>query len=301
MDTETVVLGALVLRSKLAREFVASVCSAAGVLYKPRAIREEAKARAEAKVIEAKADIKIAELQYRCQARIEDWELRRQRNIEAVVLGAASIVEGNALRLEGPDASQPEAGEPENRINDDWVHKLFGHCQDVGDTEMQTLWSKILAGEFASPGAFSLRTLNAVGLLSHEEANLFTQYCCFAWRLKGRTVFMRGYGDPSFECFQIRDRQWACVLQSYIDCLNQLQRLENCGLLNPGAFDRPGLAPPPLTASFGDKTVCFTNPTQYGDRLTEVGEELFQICGAVPNMNYLDWFMRDYPGTFVES
>ena len=44
---------------------------------------------------------------------------------------------------------------------------------------MQSLWSRILAGEANHPGHFSRRTVNFVDSVDKREANLFTNLCEF--------------------------------------------------------------------------------------------------------------------------
>ena len=61
----------------------------------------------------------------------------------------------------------------------DWAVKFFEMCKDVGNEDMQSVWAKILAGETAQPGSFSLRTLALVKTIRKVEAELFTKLCSF--------------------------------------------------------------------------------------------------------------------------
>ena len=64
-------------------------------------------------------------------------------------------------------------------MDNDWTVNFFDKCRIVSDDDMQTLWSRILAGEANSPGSYSKRTVNFVSEISKEEADLFTSLCGF--------------------------------------------------------------------------------------------------------------------------
>ena len=63
--------------------------------------------------------------------------MRRQWNIEEIVGGAVEAL---------PSAVSTTPIEP------DWVAEFFNQSQDVSNETMQSLWSRILAGEVASSG-----------------------------------------------------------------------------------------------------------------------------------------------------
>ena len=64
-------------------------------------------------------------------------------------------------------------------VNETWQRRFFSLASDICEEEMQILWGKILAGEVASPGRFSLRTLDVVRNLSTTEAREFENVCRF--------------------------------------------------------------------------------------------------------------------------
>lgn len=67
-------------------------------------------------------------------------------------------------------------------VNSDWLKHFFGITEDISDEKMQDLWAHILAGEAKKPKSFSLRTLDALRLISSDEAKLFAdavKYVCF--------------------------------------------------------------------------------------------------------------------------
>jgi hypothetical protein len=145
---------------------IEKIADATGILYEPYQILRIAKAKAAAEKIKvlARLDIK-EELERRTIKRFLSEETKKQKNAERIIAGALP-------RLE-EDASPEE-------IDDDWLSKFFNEAKLIGDAEMQTLWSRLLAGEANDPGTFSKRTLAIVATLDKEMAQLFTKFCGFS-------------------------------------------------------------------------------------------------------------------------
>lgn len=59
---------------------------------------------------------------------------------------------------------------PEQKPEDDWLHRWRECAAGVSSDELQQIWGKVLAGEVKSPGRFSLRTLEFLRNLSQAEA-----------------------------------------------------------------------------------------------------------------------------------
>ncbi len=246
-------------------KLIDTVAGAAGILYEPRQIRERAKAEAEAAVIEAKADIEIRKLNARADHRLVNKEIRRQKNIEAVL-------KGTALQL--PEQVSDKA------VDEDWIFDFFNCCQDIGQSEMQLLWSKILAGEIAKPGTYSLRTMSLLKTVTKDDANLFTTLCCYAWRDNDLYVNIHTHETDSV--------MMKNGLQ-YVDLLH----LMSIGLIEMekdlGYYFDKGL---PLTFSYFKTQFSFSSinlaATLYTRMFTQIGSELATIAGAEPNQEYLE-------------
>lgn len=155
--------------------------SGMGTIYRPIGIRREAAAHADAtrllgaaqlevevtrahalavsdaskKLVLAEANVRIEE---RVQARLEHRELRRQGNLEAIAEAAVSHLPEQVSSI---------------AVDEDWKARFFNIAEDVSNTEMQDLWGKILAGEVARPGTYSVRTLEILKNLSQREAEAF--------------------------------------------------------------------------------------------------------------------------------
>jgi hypothetical protein len=154
--------------TKPATVLIEKVSGAIGLLYEPTHVRRMARAEAYAREIAVRAE--LSELEQRAMLRFVHEERRNQANMETVTAGAISVL---------PDNAQPE------RLDDDWLAHFFDRCRLVSNKEMQTLWSKILAGEANNPGTISRRTIDLVATLTKEDALLFTALCGFVLTING--------------------------------------------------------------------------------------------------------------------
>jgi hypothetical protein len=151
--------------SKPATVLIEKVSAAIGVLYEPVQIKRIARAEAEADKIKALAGIEVNEIQQRAIRRLVYEEGRRQENMEKITAAAAEQL-GNEAKPE--------------RMDPDWISGFYEKCRNVSDAEMQSLWSKLLAGEATIPGSYSKRTVALVASLEKADAELFTRLCSFA-------------------------------------------------------------------------------------------------------------------------
>lgn len=55
-------------------------------------------------------------------------------------------------------------------VDPDWFQQYCELVLEISNKNMQQLWAKILAGEIASPGKFSLKTLHSLKRMSYKEA-----------------------------------------------------------------------------------------------------------------------------------
>lgn len=157
--------------SEPAGKLIDAVRSAVGILYEPTQLRRKAHADADAAVILARNHNDIKDIEFRASERLRNKELRRQQNIEDVTRAGL--------------AALPPAVD-KDRVDHDWVHEFYEHCQDVGNAQMQQLWGKILAGEVAKPGTYSLRCLRVIKDIQQKDADTFTRFCTFVWAAPGQ-------------------------------------------------------------------------------------------------------------------
>lgn len=159
------------IEGKPIEKLIETISNGIGTLYRPRAIRKEAEAKAyEIEVIERAKNKAIAESRelevdsyHRIQERIIHQETKRQNNIENI-----SQIAAEQLTNEENVSEEP--------VDADWSARFFNIAQDISDDEMQKLWGRILAGEVKQPKSYSLRTLEFLKKLSKDEAEIFTKF-----------------------------------------------------------------------------------------------------------------------------
>lgn len=167
--------------SKPMTKLITVLSSGFGTIYKPIGIRREAVAQAEATLMNGDAQLMVdvkraramaeveadnlllidaadSQILQRAQDRLHHRELTRQINLEGVAAAAT---------LDMPDEVS------DTPVDEDWKTRFFNVAQDVSNGEMQKLWGKILAGEVAIPGTFSIRTLEVLRNLSQPDAQIF--------------------------------------------------------------------------------------------------------------------------------
>ena len=144
-----------------------------------RAYEIKAIARAEAEVATETKNIQIAAVVDRIQSMLRDHpelaERARQRLLAREIegqLNVESIADCASQSLPAAVTQEP--------VSSDWRRKFFLEAENVCEADLQLLWGKVLAGEAAAPGAFSLRMLDTLRQLSRAEAELFRNACAIA-------------------------------------------------------------------------------------------------------------------------
>ena len=166
LDRNTLV-SAMNIGAELAKPidtFIKKVSSGIGEWYKPTGIVRTAKAEAKAQLIMATSDIMVTEVQRRAAERLRLEETTKQINMETIAQNAIPFLSNE---------TKPEL------VEDDWIAKFFDKCRLTSDGEMQTIWSKILAGQANCPGSFSKRTIDIVSNLEQKDAKAFEIACSF--------------------------------------------------------------------------------------------------------------------------
>lgn len=173
MAETNISLFSLKIDSKAARKLVGTVGHAVGVWFEPKRVVRKAKAEAAADLIHAESAVQVSEIELRATERVRRRDVRQQENIESITQKA---LDGLPVEV-SPDP-----------VDEDWVHQFFGHCQDVSNEKMQSVWACLLAKEVEHPGSFSLRTLSVVRQLSSDNAASFGKLCSLVWIIDGAEV-----------------------------------------------------------------------------------------------------------------
>jgi hypothetical protein len=265
-DNPLINLGEL---SKPATVLVERISDAVGGIFKPWQMRRVAKAEAEIEQIRAESEIQVTEIHRRAVHRWMQEEANKQSNIEAITQKALPLLD--------------EKAEPQN-VEKDWITNFFDKCRIVSDDDMQTLWSKVLAGEANRPGAFSRRTVNLLGDLEKRDAELFTALCRFVWTIAN--AFVPLVYDPHDTVYRSNNIH-----------LMSLLHLESLGLVqyNANNFSRRNLQNNFPVYYYG-RCVQLSLPDAPNNFL-DVGKVLFSlagsqlanICGVTPVEGFFDY------------
>jgi hypothetical protein len=153
-------------------KFLAVIQSAIGTVYRPRALRLEgraaadaeaykivalAKAEKEARLVRSDADAELAE---RAVARLRHQEMTKQLNIESTIDRAISELDNHKIN---------------DNIDIDWFRYFFDNCGSISDSQVQALWAKVLARQATSNQAMSRKLIDCLRWLDSELANQFIQ------------------------------------------------------------------------------------------------------------------------------
>lgn len=248
--------------SKPATVLIEKISDAVGGVFKPYQIVRVAKAEAEANRIQAESQIQVTDLHRRAMHRFLEEEAKKQSNIESITQNALPLLENKSS--------------PQN-VSDDWITNFFDKSRIVSDEEMQSLWSRVLAGEANMPGAFAKRTVNLLGDLDKEDAVLFMRLCGFGWMI-GNIVPL------------IFDVQ-ASIYNDQEITFNSLSHLESLGLIqfnHLSGFRRLRL-PKAATVFYYGQPVTLTFPKDSENELelgkvllTRAGQQLAPVCSSTP-------------------
>ena len=137
-----------------ANKLIDAVSSAIGKVYEPTHVKRMANAHAHeinviGKALSENADIPIVydkggisadikdydDFVKRTQGRMAYQELRKQQNIESVTEQAYQLLENETQCSNEP-------------VSQDWMIRFFNSVEDISEIQMQSIWAKILAGDW---------------------------------------------------------------------------------------------------------------------------------------------------------
>lgn len=260
--------------SKPATVLIEKISEAVGGVFKPYQIVRVAKADAEAERIRAESQIQISDLQRRAFYRFLEEEAKKQKNIEEITRQALPQLD---------DKSKPE------QLEDDWITNFFDKCRLISDSEMQSLWSRVLAGEANAPGSYTKRTVNFLSSPDKSDAQLFTSLCKFGWMIGGVVPLIY---DVQAQIYN----KWGVNFKS-------LKHLDSIGLIQ---FDgltgyRRLRLPKRFSVLYCGTPIILELQKEIENEmnighvlLTKVGEELAPICGSQPDGEFQEYVLKKW-------
>ncbi len=265
--------------TKPATVLIEKISDAIGGIYKPYQIRKVAEAEAQAKIINAKADIEITQLQARAMQRFFTEEAKKQHNIETITSKALPLINDNA---------------PTEKVEDDWITDFFDKCRLISDDKMQTLWSKVLVGEANAPGKFSKKAIDLLSLMDKKDAESFSTVCRFAANL----------GDPTLMIYNTKDSFYRQNGINY----STIMHMESMGLVQQNtltSFNRELKKSRGYVIYFSER--LWVDLSELDPPVFDVGQvvfthagfELYSVCEPLPIPGFLDfikqlWLKRNY-------
>lgn len=139
----------------------------------------------------------------RCQKRARLSSLRKQQNIEAIMEKTYGFCASKAM---------------DKRTDLDWFNHFINLAEDVSNKTMQDLWAKILAGELARAGTYSLKALKVFKEMSIIDAKLLAKACSLAVKDHSRKnirLLSGSYQQPGLLNFFAKQRQQYVNLSSF--------------------------------------------------------------------------------------
>jgi len=216
-------------------------------------VRTQADAEAYAVLRHAQAEVAANELKAQAAFRLTQTWVRQQENINATVEEAQKYLPSQT---------------PTDDVDPDWVTRFFEGCQDISSPQMQTLFAKLLAGEFARPGTISRKTITLLRDMSTDNANLFRRVASHFWFLSSP----KGGGFlPSI----LIHRDWLGVTYDDVASLDEMGMLS---MVQSNVVLKGDMA-----VACGSRRFFLDfrgQSTVEGFLLTKPAQELFAICGA---------------------
>ena len=254
---------------------IEKISDATGVLYEPTRIKRRANAEAKAAIMQAEADVEVADIQKRAAQRFVNEQVRWQANMEEVIEKASPLVEDDAS--------------PEDMEND-WLLNFFDKSRMVSDDEMQEIWARVLAGEVNAPGAYSRKAVNILSDMDKSDAELFNTLCRFRLitmqhlpiTAPGLPPYPRSrFNTPSNPpCLAVLEVQHPIYSEQSID-YEALLHLEGLGLITTNQLGYSIISSGKLTYACEDKVLILSSPEPIKmgmAKFTSAGAQLSELC-----------------------
>lgn len=176
---------------KATAKLIEVVASGIGAVAAPWVIRRNAYALADRARLEAQAERDAREILEGAKVLSEDGELVKAQSFqEAHLISEAAEINSrtsfqetkrqrNLRAITEQAVEQLDESVSDENLDPDWIARFFSYAQDVTRQEMQALWGRLLAGEVARPGSYSLSTLEVIRNMSQVDAQDFHRLAAF--------------------------------------------------------------------------------------------------------------------------
>lgn len=217
----------------------------------------------------------------RAARRLKMQRERQQLNLEKIMALAAEYC---------PDTISAQ------EVDADWFQQFCELVLDISNNSMQQLWAKILAGEIASPGKFSLRTLHTLKSMSYKEALALQQAAHLTARNRQEPITARIYfgyiRKPSIWRWLTGRSKAVLNLSQFGLTYSQILSLMEIGLLHSSELESGEFTPGQKFSWQLQHTELSGTAHQKGVVLqyykyTASGAELLPLLNSQPNQSYI--------------
>lgn len=219
----------------------------------PKRINEVTAARAEGKLVEARADAEVERLRAETASFVLDREMHKTLNRQRILAEAQRA-------LPPPDA--PVSDKP---VSKDFVHSFFDEFDGISDPEVHKIAGRLLAGEVLRPGSFPRRTMRVLRDLDSADFALFSSLCRFCWHVSGLVPLVY---EPNGAVYRTNGIDFAK--------LNELDALGLITFNTVGGFRQESL-PDTFLISYGPNKVKLSWTGK--ERAFQIGHVLFTEAG----------------------
>ncbi len=179
------------------------------------------------------------------------------------------------------------------KMDNDFFWNTIEHSKSISNEEMQELIAKIIAGEYNTPGTYSMSTLQIIKMLGKNELELFERIC---------SLLINKVQIPE-KLFSLSDYDRDFIVELQIG-FSKFQALQSLGLFLPSDMGRKIKNPKKETfeLTYFDKIFLFIHenenylvidiPRFY--ELTMVGKQILKHLNPQYNDKYYAWLKANY-------
>ncbi|MFT5757334.1 MAG: putative repeat protein (TIGR03899 family) [Alteromonadaceae bacterium] len=230
-------------------------------------------------------------LEERARKRDRLCNLRKQQNLEAIIEKTINYCSGDEITA---------------RADQDWFNSFTVLAEDISNRTMQDLWAKILAGEIAQPGSFSLKSLKVFRNMSINEAKLLAKACSIASKdpsKKNVRIISGAYQTPGFFNMFNKNRDIKINLNQFgLSYAELLALAENELIFIQETESNTLLKIEQLHFNFNGLPITFTplknNCVVNFYKFTSIGSELAALIADNPNNDYLSALKNEFSAHF---
>lgn len=172
----------------------------------------------------------------------------------------------------------------EKNVDASWISIFFDNARMCSDSELQSLWAKILSGEMQKPGFYFKRTIKVLAEMESHELKWFKDFSKYV---------IDNYYVPYFI---INDNKFYPF--------NQFQSLMDCGLINSTLGGVSVLQGGLIYTKSGNLKVAEGNASLSVYSLTDSGCQLFFLMSPETSPDYIQELIKNLEtnkGVKIES